>query len=102
MELCDYPAYELALLLRQRGVSAVDIVESCLRRIEMVDGRPGTLDAEPREDDASAVHAFITLTAERALAQARDIDRRLAAGEESARWQAFPLPSKTSSPCAAR
>jgi len=94
MELCDYPAYELALLLRQRSVSAVDIVESCLRRIEMVDGRPGTLDAEPREDDASAVHAFITLTAERALAQARDIDRRLAAGEEVGPLAGIPFTVK--------
>jgi aspartyl-tRNA(Asn)/glutamyl-tRNA(Gln) amidotransferase subunit A len=82
MELCDLSAHELSLLLRQRRVSAVEILESCLRRIAQVDGRPGTLEpGDPLPEDAERVHAFITLTAERARAQAEAVDRRLAAGE---------------------
>jgi aspartyl-tRNA(Asn)/glutamyl-tRNA(Gln) amidotransferase subunit A len=82
MELCDLSAHELSLLLRQGRVSAVEILESCLQRIARVDGRPGTLEpGDPLPEDAERVHAFITLTAERARAQAEAVDRRLAAGE---------------------
>ena len=82
MELCDTSAYELNLLLRQKRISAVEIVESCLQRIQAVDGRPGVLDAgEITDIDRARVHAFITVTGERALAQATAVDQKLAAGE---------------------
>jgi len=43
-----------------------------LERIGQVDGRPGSLDAGPlTPEDEKKVHAFITLTDERALQQAR-------------------------------
>ena len=59
-------------LLRQRQASAVEILESTLERIGQVDGRPGTLEPGPlTEEDRHKVHAFITLTDERARAQAR-------------------------------
>ncbi len=95
MELCDLPAYELSLLLRQKTVSAVEILESCLRRIEAVDGRPGALDAGPlTAEDEQKVHAFITLTPERALAQAREVDRRLAADEDPGPLAGVPFTVK--------
>lgn len=82
-ELCDLPAHELARLIATRQVSAVEALESVLARVEGVDGRPGSL--EPGDDlpeDGSKVHAFITLTAERARARAEAIDRELSSGEE--------------------
>ncbi len=95
MELCDQPAYELSLLLRQRQISAIEIIESCLQRIEAVDGRPGSLDSgEPGSEDQSRVHAFITLTAEQALDQARKIDRQLAAGEDPGLLAGIPFTVK--------
>jgi len=57
--LTGLPATELARLLRERAVSAADVVEAHLRRIEAVDG---------------ALNAVVALDAERALATARGAD----------------------------
>ena len=95
MELCDLTARELARLLRQRKISAVEILESCLERIGQVDGRPGSLDADPlTPEDEKKVHAFITLTDERALQQAREVDRKLAAGEDPGLLGGIPFTVK--------
>ena len=53
-------ASELARLVRERGASAVEVVEAHLRRIEAVDG---------------TLNAVVALDAERALAAARRADR---------------------------
>jgi aspartyl-tRNA(Asn)/glutamyl-tRNA(Gln) amidotransferase subunit A len=83
MELCDYPAHQLVQMIRRRQASAVEVLESALQRAAAVDGRPGSLDpGEPLLEDASRVHAFITLTSERARRQAEQVDRKLAAGED--------------------
>ncbi len=95
MEPCDLTAGELAALLRQRKISAVEILESSLERIGQVDGRPGTLEpGAPTAEDARKVHAFITLTDERALAQAREVDRKLAAGEDPGPLAGIPFTVK--------
>lgn len=95
MELCDLPAYELSLLLRQKQLSALEITQSCLQRIEKVDGRPGQLNAgEITADDEKTVHAFITLTKKRALAQAKAIDRTLAQGEDPGPLAGIPFTVK--------
>jgi len=81
MELCDLPAHVLVENIRLRQVKAIDVLEAALARIAAVDGQPGSL--EPTgETGNNRVHAFITLTAESARQQAREIDRRLDAGED--------------------
>jgi amidase len=55
----DHTASELARLVRERALSAAEIVEAHLRRIEAVDG---------------TINAVVALDAERALAAAREID----------------------------
>ncbi|MBL1196979.1 MAG: Asp-tRNA(Asn)/Glu-tRNA(Gln) amidotransferase subunit GatA, partial [Chloroflexi bacterium] len=81
-ELCDLSAHELAVLIRKREVSAVEALDSTLARVEAVDGRPGSLDSgEDLPEDAERVHAFITLTAERARTEAEAVDKQLDAGE---------------------
>jgi aspartyl-tRNA(Asn)/glutamyl-tRNA(Gln) amidotransferase subunit A len=84
MELCDLSALELTRLLRQKKASAVEILESSLRRIGEVDGRPGSVIDNPElsEEDQAKVHAFISLTDERGLAKAREIDQDIAAGTD--------------------
>ncbi len=83
MDLCDLSALELSRLLGEKKTSAVEILESSLRRIGEVDGRPGSLNAgEITPNDRSRVHAMITLTEDLALEQAREVDRKLAAGEK--------------------
>lgn len=95
MQLCDLPAHRLVDLIRRREVSAVEVLESTLERIAAVDGRPGRL--EPKGEnpiDGNKVHAFITMTAERAHAQARQIDRKLDAGEDPGPLAGVPFTVK--------
>jgi len=75
MELCDRSAHELLDLLRSKQVSAQEVVQSSLQRIAAVDGRPGSLDSgEETEQDRGTVHAFISVSAEQALEQAKAIE----------------------------
>lgn len=95
MELCDLSAFELKKLLSQGQASAQEILKSCLQRIEAVDGRPGSLDAgELTEEDRQKVHAFITLSKERAFRQAEAVDRKLAAGEDTGPLAGIPFTVK--------
>jgi aspartyl-tRNA(Asn)/glutamyl-tRNA(Gln) amidotransferase subunit A len=81
MELCDLSASELADLIRKGEVSAVEALESALKRVEQVDGRPGSLDAgEITPEDEKKVHAFITQTEDLARQQAEAVDKQLAEG----------------------
>ena len=93
--LCDLSAVEISDRVRQGNLRAADVLESALDRIRQVDGRPGTASAGPaRADDEIAVHAFITLTTERARQQAEAIDRRVAQGEDPGPLAGVPLAVK--------
>ncbi|MBI9043172.1 MAG: Asp-tRNA(Asn)/Glu-tRNA(Gln) amidotransferase subunit GatA [Anaerolineaceae bacterium] len=94
MELCDNSAHQLNQMLRQREISAVEILESCLKRIEDVDGRPGQLDYETTPEDENKVHAFITLTDDRAREQAKEVDKKIANGEDPGRLAGIPFTVK--------
>jgi len=95
MELCDLTAHQLIDLIRRREVSAVEVLESTLERIAAVDGRPGVLnDGDLTSDDEQTVHAFISLTEERAHAQALEVDRQLDAGENPGPLAGVPVTIK--------
>jgi aspartyl-tRNA(Asn)/glutamyl-tRNA(Gln) amidotransferase subunit A len=95
IELCDFPASKIVQLIQQREVSAVEVLDSCLERIAAVDGRAGSLEPDGAQpDDELNIHAFITLTAERARAQAREVDRKLAAGEDPGLIAGVPFTAK--------
>lgn len=95
MELCDYPAHQLVEMIRRRQASAVEVLESTLERTAAVDGRPGSLEpGQPQAEDARRVHAFITLTPERARRQAEEVDRKLAAGEKLGPLAGVPFATK--------
>jgi len=95
MSLCDLSAIDLSELIRRREVSAVEALDSALERIAAVDGRPGSLDPGAEiPQDAKTIHAFITLTAERARAQAGEIDRRLSQGEDPGPLAGIPFTVK--------
>ncbi len=94
-QLTDLPAATLADLIRRREASAVEVLEATLDRIRKVDGQPGSL--EPDEQalaETDKVHAFITLTAERARQQAEAIDHRLAQGEDPGPMAGVPFSVK--------
>jgi aspartyl-tRNA(Asn)/glutamyl-tRNA(Gln) amidotransferase subunit A len=95
MELCDLSAHELVELIRKGEVSAVEALESALKRVEAVDGRPGTLEpGDELPEDSQTVHAFITLTPERARAQAEAVDKKLAEGEIPGPLTGVPFTTK--------
>ncbi|MEA3325849.1 MAG: Asp-tRNA(Asn)/Glu-tRNA(Gln) amidotransferase subunit GatA [Chloroflexota bacterium] len=82
MTILDHSAFEIAKKVKTGELSAVEVLDAAIARIEAVDGRPGTLDqGDLREEDHSKVHAFITLTDNRARQQALQIDARVKAGE---------------------
>ncbi len=94
-ELCDLPAYQLAEMVRQRQVSATAATESALKRIHAVDGSHGSLDAyEISEEDKRKLHAFITVTEERALQHAEEIDQIVAAGQDPGPLAGVPFSVK--------
>jgi aspartyl-tRNA(Asn)/glutamyl-tRNA(Gln) amidotransferase subunit A len=66
LSLADLTAHEAAALLRNRQVSAQELLESVLERVSAAESR---------------VRAYITVTEEIAREQARAADRRLATGD---------------------
>jgi len=79
MELFHRTAHELAELLRRKELSAVELCEAVLGRIEAV---------EPR------VRAYVTVMADVARAQAKAVDARRAAGEDLPPLAGIPLAVK--------
>lgn len=67
---------QAARLLARRELSAVELTEAALRRIEAFDAQ---------------LSAFITLTAERALEQARQADREIGAGKYRGALHGIPV-----------
>jgi aspartyl-tRNA(Asn)/glutamyl-tRNA(Gln) amidotransferase subunit A len=95
MALMDLTAFEVAQKVQNRETSAVAALEAALERIATVDGRPGALDDEGMtEEDKSKVHAFITLTAERAHQQAEAVDKKLREGEDVGPLAGVPITIK--------
>ena len=78
-ELCDLTATELAGKLRAREISAVEIVESSLARIDAVD---------------THVQAFLTPTSDLARDRAKAIDEQTAAADTSSEAAGIPLALK--------
>ena len=79
-EISRLDASALALAIRSRKISPVEAVEAAIAVIEQFN--PGLL-------------AFCTLTVDQARADARAIERQLAAGDELAPWRVFRSASKT-------
>jgi amidase len=69
----------LAQLIRTRKLSATEVAQAMLRRIEQID--PG-------------LHAYARTTPELALAQAADADARLARGESTGPLHGVPIAVK--------
>jgi aspartyl-tRNA(Asn)/glutamyl-tRNA(Gln) amidotransferase subunit A len=93
--LCDLPAQEIAHGVRERRLSAVEVLESALERIRAVEGRaPTSAPFEPQAQDREKIHAFLTLTEARARRQAEAVDRAVAAGEDPGALAGVPLAVK--------
>lgn len=93
IQIPDLSAHELTRSIRRREISAVEALEATLARVAAVDGQPGNLEGDPKAEP-DKVHAFITLTPERARKQAEKIDRLLAAGEDPGPLAGVPFTVK--------
>ena len=78
-DLTFTPAWELRELLGSRKVSAVELTELYLRRIEKFNPK---------------LNAFLTVTAEEALSEARTADTKLAKGEQRSPLLGIPISIK--------
>ncbi|GAA1166689.1 amidase [Streptomyces rhizosphaericus] len=78
-DLCFRTALDLSALLRSRELSARELLEAHLARIERVN---------------PAVNAIVTLVADRAREAARRADERIAAGEELGPLHGLPIAHK--------
>jgi len=95
MSLMELSAFSIAKKVQDGELSAVEVLESALERISEVDGSPGTLDYGALSDeDKSKVHAFITLTADRAREQAAAVDARVKAGDRVGPLAGVPITIK--------
>ncbi|MFY9173869.1 MAG: Asp-tRNA(Asn)/Glu-tRNA(Gln) amidotransferase subunit GatA [Peptococcia bacterium] len=79
MSFANMTAQQLADLLEKKEISSEELTADYLQRIEDLDG---------------SLNAFITVTGELALEQARDIDQRRAAGEKLAPLAGIPMAVK--------
>jgi len=95
MNLSDLPAIQISQMIHSGQVSARQVTEAALDRIAAIDGSPPSLapDAETSHE-TDKIHAFITVTTERALERAAEIDRRLAAGEDPGTLAGVPFTVK--------
>jgi aspartyl-tRNA(Asn)/glutamyl-tRNA(Gln) amidotransferase subunit A len=95
MTIMEQSAKSIADKVQNAELSAVQVLEAALARVSEVDGRPGSLgEVEMTDKDRQTVHAFITLTADRAYAQAQAIDARVKAGERVGPLAGVPLTVK--------
>ncbi len=93
MKLHQQTALEIAQNIKTGQLSAEEVLDAHLHHIEAVDGIPGALDGDPAAQPEK-VHAFITLTAERARAQARAVDEKIAAGQDPGPLAGVPVTVK--------
>ena len=79
MELHDLTLAETARLIETRAISPVELTRATLQRIDAFDGQ---------------INAFNTVVAERALRQARDVEREIAGGRYRGRMHGIPFGAK--------
>ena len=78
-EVTTLSALEQAELVRTKQIGAEELLELTLQRVEQTEG---------------AVHAFVTICEEEAREKARDVDRRIAAGEAVGLLAGVPYSAK--------
>jgi aspartyl-tRNA(Asn)/glutamyl-tRNA(Gln) amidotransferase subunit A len=93
--LCDLSAVEIAERVRAGSVRAEAVLDSAFERIRAVEGRaPSTEPYTPTAEDREKIHAFITLTEERARTQARAVDDAVVSGRDPGPLAGVPLAVK--------
>ncbi|MGD2141212.1 MAG: amidase [Burkholderiales bacterium] len=82
-ELCFLPATELVRLIRQRKLSAVEVMQAHLEQIERINPQ---------------ANAIVTLVPDAAMAAAREVDARIGRGEDCGPLGGLPVAHKDLAP----
>lgn len=93
MELFELTALEIARKIKAREVTAAEVLEAHFSHIAAVDGASGSLGGDSQLEP-DKVHAFISLTKERARQQAAAIDAKIAAGQDPGPLAGVPVSIK--------
>ena len=75
-DLCDLTATELRIMIGRKDISPVELVESCIERIELIDRR---------------LNAIVTKSYDRARSEALDAEKAVLDGEELGLLHGLPL-----------
>ena len=95
MDVTRLTAIEQADLVRSRKISAVELLESTLKRIEAVDGRSGSSRNNGElPEDKEYIHAFVHVCRDHALHKAKEVDKKIAAGEPVGPLAGVPYAAK--------
>jgi aspartyl-tRNA(Asn)/glutamyl-tRNA(Gln) amidotransferase subunit A len=95
VSLCDLTAHQLVRKVKGGECTAMEILDAALNRIRAVEGPSPTTCTHPQVSyDGEKIHAYITLTEERARLQAEGIDRALEKGEDPGPLAGIPLAVK--------
>lgn len=95
MELTALSAIEQAKLVKTKQITAEELLLATLAQVKAVDGRPGSVEPyEEQPEDQHKVHAFITLAEEHAVEKARNVDKRIAAGQTVGALAGVPYSAK--------
>jgi aspartyl-tRNA(Asn)/glutamyl-tRNA(Gln) amidotransferase subunit A len=93
--LCDLPAHEIVDRIKSGENTATQVLESTLDRIRSVEGTPASTEPyDPDPADLQKVHAFVSITEERARDQAQRVDAMIDAGEDPGPMAGIPLSVK--------
>jgi aspartyl-tRNA(Asn)/glutamyl-tRNA(Gln) amidotransferase subunit A len=93
MSLIELTAQEIVRKIKKHEISASEVLDAHLEQISTVDGRPGMVGGDPGIE-SDKVHAFITLTADRARKQAAIVDEKLRAGIDPGVMAGVPVTIK--------
>jgi len=94
-QFCDLPAFVVAKKVRSGELKATEVLESVLARMDQVEGKtPSSLYDGFEEADLEKVHAFVTITRDRAWSQAEAVDQAIRAGQDPGPLAGVPVSIK--------
>ena len=93
MTLVKLSALDIASKVRSGEISAIEVLNAHLEHIKEVDGCSGELGGDPSKE-SDKVHAFISVTADRARNQAALVDAKIKKGEDPGVLAGVPVTIK--------
>lgn len=93
MSLVESTAFEISRKVKNKEVSAVEVLDAHITQIEAVDGISGRLDGD-NSSQTEKIHSFITKTYELAHKQAEKIDKMIASGQPTGLMAGVPVTIK--------